>query len=340
MLPKNTRVISRKMRLIDIGVNLTDGMFRGEYRGKRAHADDFASVMERARKAGVERMIITGGSLSESIEALSLAESDAHLYTTVGCHPTRCGEFDKHKQGPDHYYEQLRDLIRSHSLAKKIVAIGECGLGMQYGCEYDEIDSLLRRSSLTDYDRTHFCPISVQKKYFLRQFDLAEETGLPMFLHSRNTGNDFNDMIKANRTKFKHGVVHSFTGTVQEMQDLVSMNLHIGVNGCSMKAEENIEVVKAIPANLLMLETDAPWCDIRPTHASYQYWKNCSSDLKELYTPEGKKKEKFEMGLMVKSRNEPCTMGQVLHIVAAIRGVDPNELAEQVWENTCNVFFP
>ena len=142
MLPNTTRVISRKMRfigkllpdsakyalvfclasvikycfphlfwhipldnLLDIGVNLTDPMFRGEYRGKRAHAgewleevekgpcygehngnrylflfctyaDDFGSVMGRARKAGVERMIITGGSLSESVEALSLAETD------------------------------------------------------------------------------------------------------------------------------------------------------------------------------------------------------------------------------------------------------------------------
>ncbi|KAH8550303.1 hypothetical protein BGW37DRAFT_498826 [Umbelopsis sp. PMI_123] len=282
------RNIASKMRLIDIGVNLTDGMFRGKYRGKIAHADDFDSVIERARKAGVERMIITGGSLSESAEALALAETDPHLYTTVGCHPTRCNEFDNDKQGPDHYYEQLRNLIKNHSLANKIVAIGECGL---------------------DYDRTHFCSIEVQKKYFLRQFDLAEETGLPMFLHCRNTGNDFNNMIQANRSRFKNGVVHSFTGTVQEMQDLIDMELYIGVNGCSLKTEENIEVVKAIPTNRLLLETDAPWCDIRPTHASYKYWKDCPSNLKELYTPESKKKEKFEMGLMVKSRNEPCTMG-------------------------------
>ncbi|KAJ2958779.1 hypothetical protein NQZ79_g5695 [Umbelopsis isabellina] len=253
--------------IIDIGINLTDGMFRGMYRGKQGHADDFDLVLERARKAGVERMMITGGSLSESKEALELAETD-------------------------------------------------------------------------DYDRTHFCPIEIQKKYFLRQFDLAEETGLPMFLHCRNTGSDFNDMIRANRTRFKGGVVHSFTGTMQEMTDLIELGLFIGINGCSLKTEENIEVVKAIPEDKLMLETDAPWCEIRPTHASFKYWKNVDESIQSLYVPPSKKKEKFERGFMVKSRNEPCAMGQVLYVVAAIRGLEPQELAEKVWKNTCQVFFP
>jgi TatD DNase family protein len=52
-----------------------------------------------------------------------------HLYTTVGCHPTRCNEFETHKAGPDHYYEELKKLIKDHSLSHKVVAIGECGLG-------------------------------------------------------------------------------------------------------------------------------------------------------------------------------------------------------------------
>lgn len=52
-----------------------------------------------------------------------------HLYTTVGCHPTRCLEFQKHKDGPDQYYEELLKLIKEHSLSHKVVAIGECGLG-------------------------------------------------------------------------------------------------------------------------------------------------------------------------------------------------------------------
>jgi TatD DNase family protein len=199
-------------------------------------------------------------------------------------------------------------LIKDHPHSKKIVAIGECGLGRVIGYLY-----LSKRSKLmmcnADYDRTHFCSIEIQKKYFLRQFDLAEETGLPMFLHCRNTGNDFNDMIRANRKRFKNGVVHSFTGTLQEMQDLINLDLYIGINGCSLKTDENLEVVKAIPVDRLLLETDAPWCEIRPTHASFKYWKNIEDSLKDVYTPPSKKKEKFESGFMVKSRNEPCSMG-------------------------------
>jgi TatD DNase family protein len=65
-----------------------------------------------------------------------------------------------------------------------------------------------------------------------------------MYLHSRATGREFTDIVKANRHKFTTAVVHSFTGDLQEMQDLVDMNLYIGINGCSMKTEENCEVVK------------------------------------------------------------------------------------------------
>lgn len=236
------------------------------------------------------------------------------LYSTVGCHPTRCSEFEKYKDGPQAYYDELLKLVNS---SKTVVAIGECGL---------------------DYDRLHFCKKETQLKYFEKQFDLAETTKLPMFLHNRNTGDDFYNLVKANRHKFKHGVVHSFTGTMEEMKRLIELDLYIGVNGCSLKTAENLEVVKEIPENRLMIETDAPWCDIRPTHASYAHLKNVPEEEMALYAPPSKKKEKFEMGLMVKSRNEPCTMGLVLHVVASIRNVDPVELSEVLWHNTCNVF--
>jgi TatD DNase family protein len=208
------------------------------------------------------------------------------LYSTVGCHPTRCSEFIDYKEGgPDAYFNALLQLATS---SNNVVAIGECGL---------------------DYDRLHFCDKETQLKYFELQFDLAQKTQLPMFLHNRNTGQDFVNMVKANRHKFTEGVVHSFTGSLEEMQSLCELGLYIGVNGCSLKTQENLDVVKAIPEDKLMIETDAPWCDIRPTHASFAYLKNVSADEMKMYAPASKKKEKFEMGCMVKSRNEPCTLG-------------------------------
>ncbi|CAI2179500.1 12980_t:CDS:2 [Funneliformis geosporum] len=159
-----------------IGANLTDSVFRGIYRGVQAHADDFAQVLHRGRDAGVEKIIVTAGTLSEAHEALELVKNYDDLYMTVGCHPTRCREFEQDPEGPDEYYQKLLNLATSRESQDKIVAIGECGL---------------------DYDRLHFCPKEVQLKYFERQFDLAEKTGLPMFLHNRNTGNDFMDILQS-----------------------------------------------------------------------------------------------------------------------------------------------
>jgi TatD DNase family protein len=75
------------------------------------------------------------------------------------------------------------------------------------------------------------------------------------------------------------------------------LGLYIGVNGCSLKTEENIEVVKNIPLDRILLETDAPYCDIRNTHASSKFIKTKFDKVK---------KEKMKKGLICKDRNEPC----------------------------------
>jgi len=76
-----------------------------------------------------------------------------------------------------------------------------------------------------------------------------------MYLHSRNAEEDFLRIVKENRSKFTTGCVHSFTGTATELKELLELDLYIGVNGCSLKTDENIEVVKQIPLNRIMLES-------------------------------------------------------------------------------------
>ncbi|KAG0358391.1 TatD DNase [Gamsiella multidivaricata] len=263
-------------------------MFRGIYHGKQVHADDLQQVLLRATRAGVARMIVTAGNLSDCHEALDLVKGHEDLFMTVGCHPTRCSEFESHTDGPEGYFNALTAFLEKPEAKTKVVAIGECGL---------------------DYDRLHFCPKETQLKYFERQFELAEATRLPMFFHNRNTGNDFGKLISKNRFRFTNGVVHSFTGTMEEMQHYLDLGLYIGINGCSLKTEENLKVAASVPLDRLMLETDGPWCDIRPTHASYKCLSTMTAEQQALYNPTSKKKERFEIGSMVKSRNEPCTIG-------------------------------
>ncbi|ETP16998.1 hypothetical protein, variant 4 [Phytophthora nicotianae CJ01A1] len=205
--------------------------------------------------------------------------------------------------------EELLAVCEQGQKEGKAVAIGECGL---------------------DYDRLEFCDKATQLKYFEKQLQLAELTKLPLFLHNRNTGGDFYDMISKNRSRFSNGVVHSFTGEKEEMLKLVELGLYIGVNGCSLKTAENLECVKAIPLERLMIETDAPWCDIRATHAGHGHVKT---------SWQSKKAEKYAPDCLVKGRNEPCTLIQVLEIISAIRGEDQEAVAARVLENTENVFF-
>lgn len=155
----------------------------------------------------------------------------------------------------------------------------------------------------------------------------------------------------------KRGVVHSFTGTRAEMEELVSLGFDIGVNGCSLKTEENCEVVKHIPLERLQIETDGPWCEMRPTHAGTKYAKDAGFVEKagvEASREQGKKgkegevmgaggwkwakKEKWTVGALVKGRNESCLIERVAWAVAEIKGVEVSEVVDAAWGNSGRMF--
>ncbi|KAM0978012.1 hypothetical protein ACFX13_014287 [Malus domestica] len=278
-------LLTRRFPLIpntDIAVNFTDGMFRGIYNGKQCHVSDIATVLSRAWTAGVDRIIVTGGSLEESKEALTIAETDARLFCTVGVHPTRCKEFEE-SGDPDKHFQALLSLAKEGIEKGKVVAIGECGL---------------------DYDRLQFCPAEIQKKYFEKQFELAHTTKLPMFLHMRAAAPDFCEIVERNN----------------------------GVNGCSLKTTENLNVMRDIPIERMMIETDSPYCGIKSTGAGIKF-------VKSIWP--SKKKEKYDQECIVKDRNEPCLVRQVLEVVAGCKGInDIGQLSRTLYHNTCRVFFP
>jgi len=186
-----------------------------------------------------------------------------------------------------------------------------------------------------DYDRLHFCEPDIQKKYFEIQLELADKYGLPLFLHCRNAHDDFIKIIEDNKSKIPGGgVVHSFDGTLEQAKRLMALGFYIGLNGCSLKTEANLEVIKALPNDKIMLETDAPWCEIRSTHASAKHVKTQFEIVKR------KDLKKWMKNSLVQGRNEPVTIVQILEVISSIKGEDSEKLAEQYYNNTMSLFFP
>lgn len=247
--------------------------------------------------------MVTGSDLGDSKKAVQLAQQFPGLcYATIGVHPCQAKSFEKFKDGPESLLMELRELAEDAKKNGWATAFGEIGL---------------------DYDRLHFAEKETQLRWFERQLDLACELGLPLFLHSRAAAEDFERLLKSRLDRLpKRGVVHSFTGSMEEMRRVVALGFDVGINGCSMKTDENIAVVKEVPLERLQIETDGPWCEMRPSHASAQFTKDAPP------MPKAVKKEKWSADGMVKGRNEPCGIVHVAHAVAGIKGVTVEDVCE------------
>ena len=209
------------MQLIDIGANLTHESFR----------HDFDAVLDRARTHGVTRMIVTGASHTGSEHALDLARAHpGFLYATAGVHPHHAID----------YNDATDALIRTLTHAPEVRAVGETGL---------------------DYNR-NYSPRDVQLQVFERQLQIAVDVGKPLFLHQRDAHHDFIALLKKYRDKVPAAVVHCFTDTREALHDYLALDCHIGITGwiCDERRGTHLrEFVRDIPANRMMIETDAPY---------------------------------------------------------------------------------
>ncbi|KAK4167372.1 hypothetical protein QBC43DRAFT_285800 [Cladorrhinum sp. PSN259] len=308
-----------KPRYIDIGINLADPIFRGRYHGKSRHPDDLKGVVSRAIQVGCTKLIVTGSSFKSSRDALKLAqEFPKTVYSTAGIHPCSSSIFSPshHKHHDESQSEGEEEAAEVHTPAcgpdpTKPILDGD---GVDLARSKTIIDDL--RALITsaprdqlvafgefglDYDRLHYASKEVQLHSFAAQLELAASLSpqLPLFLHSRAAHEDFVRLLKdAFGEKLekleKGGVVHSFTGTVEEMKELMDLGLYIGINGCSFKTAENCAVVKEVTLDRLMIETDGPWCEVRPTHEGWKHlveWEEARKKAEE----ETKKQEEEEL---------------------------------------------
>jgi TatD DNase family protein len=211
--------------MIDIGVNLSNSRF----------AKDTEETLDRARQAGVEKLILTGTSIAESRAVLALCHSHSKafpemLYATAGIHPHDTSSFNRESIG----------LLRELALQPEVVAIGEMGL---------------------DFNRNFSTPAE-QEKAFEAQLELAVELQLPVFLHERDAADRQLQILKSYRDHLTDAVTHCFTGSKKALFGYLDLNMHIGITGwiCDEKRGEALQqLVSNIPLDRLMIETDAPY---------------------------------------------------------------------------------
>jgi TatD DNase family protein len=239
--------------------------------------DDLDAVLERARAHGVAHIVVTGTSVEESRRATALA--DAHgLVATAGVHP-------HHARGCD---DGTIPALREIAAHPRIVAIGECGL---------------------DFNRS-YSPHPSQEKWFVAQLELAAELGKPLFLHSRDAHPRFAEILR--NLRVGRAVAHCFTGEAAELRAYLELGLHIGITGwiCDERRGRHLlELVREIPADRLLLETDSPYLTPRDLH------------------PQPKAR-----------RNEPAHLPHILRAVARARGEAPEALAAATTRNA-RAFF-
>lgn len=259
------------MKIIDIGVNLMHRSFN----------NDREQVVQSAIEAGVSPLIMTGTSERSSIQAAKYASKYlGKLYSTAGVHPHDAKSCTS---------ETIKNL---ENLAKLdyVVAIGECGL---------------------DYNRD-FSPRDIQRKYFEAQIELACEANLPLFLHERDAFDDFYKILDQYKNDISNMVVHCFTGQKDELLAYLELGCHIGITGwiCDERRGKHlIDLVKLIPQNKLMIETDAPFLTPR----------NMDEKPKD-------------------GRNEPKYLVHILDELAYHLDEDIEDLADKTYRNTKRFF--
>ena len=244
----------------------------------RSFEPDFQDVLQRAAAAQVHRMLCVGIDRRTSVQAVALANTHAGLFASVGIHPHDA-------QSCTHAI--LTDL---ESLAgdPKVVAWGEIGL---------------------DFNRM-YSPRKDQEKWLIRQLEIADSLDMPLIFHERDSQGRLLEILEKTPSNSRSAVVHCFSGTAVELARYMEMGFYIGITGIvthKKRGEPLRQMITTIPADRLLVETDAPYLTPTP------------------------QRNKFR-------RNEPAFVREVLLKVAAVRGEDPEALAEQIWYNPCQLY--
>ncbi len=259
-----------------------------------AFKEDADDIIKKTLAEGIE-MVNVGTKYETSQKAVEFAEKyEKGIYAAVGLHPMyAAAEFIKIKTDPDEgqFLIKEQDFDKEKYLAlaksKKVVAIGEIGLDYYYKPKTTE--------KLQQFKEK-------QKRIFLEQLNLAKELRLPVILHCRMAHDDVIEILATQQTV--GGVIHCFTGALDQAQKYIAMGFYIGINGIIFKFNID-EVIKTISLDNMVVETDCPY--LTPPMAEYK-------------------------------RNEPIFIKHTIERIAELKGVEFETVAKKTTENAKKLF--
>ncbi len=244
----------------------------------KAFARDMADVLTRARKAEVAACLVVGITPASSQQCVDIANRHDGIFAAVGIHPHDAS------RGSEAAMKGLRDLAAANPTVR---AWGETGL---------------------DFNRM-FSPQKDQEKWFIRQIAEAGDAGLALIFHERDSNGRFLDILGNEMQPGQTGVVHCFSGNKNELTAYLDLGLYIGITGVvtiKSRGEELRQLIRFIPDDRLLVETDAPYLTPTPDRNRVK-------------------------------RNEPAFVRTVFLKVAEVRAQSPETLAPIIWDNTCRL---
>ena len=236
-------------------------------------------VIARANAQGVERIICSGFDLASSKIAKSLAEKYDGVYFSAGFHPS---ELNRYQDGD---LDELATLCQH----EKCVAVGEIGL---------------------DYHFDDNPPQEMQRKMFLAQLELANDLGLPVVLHSRDSAQDTLEILTGNQHLLqKSGLMHCYSYSAEIAQQILALGLYFSFGGpCTFNNAKKVwQSVERIPAHRILSETDCPYLTPVPFRGVFP--------------------------------NEPKNIPYIVERLAQLKGVTVDEMQNQIWQNAKTLFF-
>ena len=237
--------------------------------------EDREELLNSMQEKGIGTILNVGADWDSVTEVVELAQKYPHVYAAVGLHPDEVGVLDEEK------FAYLREQCQK----EKVVAVGEIGLDYYWDNESHD----------------------VQKKWFVRQLNLAREFNLPVIIHSRDAAEDTLKIMKEHAQGLR-GVIHCFSYSKELAREYVKMGFHIGIGGVvTFKNGKKLkEIAEEIPLEKILLETDCPYLSPVP----YRGKRNSS-----LYIP------------------------YIAQEIAEIRGITYEEVVEQTEQNAKELFL-